>query len=161
MEYLQDQIQMIQDVSEVSSDSLSDLEKQLVDTFLNNRVKDMKKYELAYNRAYGRMAKAQKKFFDDTGTGFDKMAQRMSNIANIWSAVNISGLKDSLKETATNSAESLWRIRSSLNLNDKQMGELKDDLQKAAEKLSSQADGTISREDLYNAVEVVVHNKVS
>lgn len=155
MEFLKEQLKALQEIREVSEDTLGDIEKEMVDTFLNNRRRDLRKYEVAYNRSYKSMNRTQSSFFKNIDSGFDRVIDKVSNFANIATALNINNIGDSFKDTVASATESLYNIRSTLNLTETDMEGLKSELSAANERARAYG-GTISRQDLYNAVDTAV-----
>lgn len=155
MDFLEEELQSLGDIYEVAKDSLSELEVQLMNTFLSNRRKDLKKYEVAYTKAQKKMSDSQKEFFDDAEKGFSNITGKFDSISDALNTINLGSIANNIESSLGSATESLWAIRSSLNLTDSDMSEMKGYLSDQ-QKLLAQYGGTVSKQEYYESVETVI-----
>lgn len=153
---VEDLMDDFESVFEVTSDGLDDLDRDMYDTFLLNRKKDLKLYDTAYKKSMKQQTKQMKGFFDDMDDQFDELSDDLSKIANVATALNVDKIKDSLEGSTEDTVDQLREIKKALTLSDDEMKDMKKTIQKSSSELSSQYGGMISSTDLTSAINYAV-----
>ena len=124
MEQLEEQLNMLEEIYEVSGDSIGGLGEDFSDVLQGIR-SDLRKYKVAYKRAYSDIGKERDKFFDGMEDAFAEITER---ITSIFTAFKVDQIADTLTDSAESYTKNLRDIQNIRGYNDEQLDGLREEL---------------------------------
>lgn len=144
---------------DAAGDCLSDLDADLYETFLGKRQKDLKVYNTAYSKSIKKQTEAMEGFFDSFGSQLDGLKEELGSLTDVYSALNISSIKDSLEGGSQDTIDYLRSIQKGLNMSNSEFKDFKkNEFKVAAKELKKEYGGMVSGSDLASAVDFVIND---
>lgn len=148
MAQLEEQLSMLEEIYDVSGDSIGGLGEDFNDVLQGVR-NDLKKYQVAYKRAYESVGKERDKFFEGMEESFGDFADRMTSI---FTAFKVDQIADTLTESAESYTKNLRDIQNVRGYSNAELDKLRAELSGYVEIIHNSG-GKLSINDYSDKVE--------
>lgn len=124
MEQLEEQLNLLEEIYEVSGDSIGGLGEDFSDVLQGIR-SDLRKYQVAYKRAYSDIGKERDKFFNGMEDAFGEISEKL---ISIFTAFKVDQIADTLTESAESFTKNLRDIQNIRGYTNDQLDVLRGEL---------------------------------